>query len=131
MHVDRYNKKCFSREWISAISAWVNGTAVDGITGRVFSSLPYAIVMDEGRTPGARMPPPAAIELWVQRKLGLTGTEAARAAFAIARSIGEKGIDPRAFADEAFSAGQNKVDRLFEILGDQITRALTTEGTGA
>jgi hypothetical protein len=101
---------------------------ITGINGRVFSSLPYAIVMDQGRTPGSAPPPTAPIALWAQRKLGLSATEAARAAFVIARHIGKFGIKGLFFADSAFRLAEPTVNRIFSILGDQIGRALVTPG---
>ncbi len=57
----------------------------------------YGSVIEAGRRPGARMPPPSHLEQWVQLKTpelvaqwGVKG-----AAFIVARSIGRKGIRPR------------------------------------
>jgi hypothetical protein len=64
----------------------------------------YADVIEYGRKPGAKMPPVAAIEQWIRIKPlklrnrqgeFIKSTESAikSAAFAIAKSIGEKGIE--------------------------------------
>lgn len=52
----------------------------------------HMLVMDEGRRPGAAMPPVAPIERWARRKLGQRGL-----GYVIARSIARKGIKPRRF----------------------------------
>ncbi len=67
-------------------------------TARVYSTLGYASVMEYGRTPGARMPPPAALEGWARRH-GFTGS-----LFVLARSIGRRGIKGRFFFQKARDA---------------------------
>lgn len=49
----------------------------------------YALVMHEGRRPGQKMPPLDAIKAWARRKEDVDE----EAAFAIARSIAEEGIE--------------------------------------
>ncbi|MFL5736659.1 MAG: hypothetical protein ACJ76P_04900 [Actinomycetota bacterium] len=71
--------------WSTQVSG--SGTHVVGVLG---SPLIYAAVMEEGRTPGAQMPPPDAIAAWVAAKMGGTVS-----AFVVARSIGIKGIRGR------------------------------------
>lgn len=64
----------------------------------------YADVIEYGRTPGAKMPPVAAIEQWIRIKplklrnrqgefIKATESAIKSAAFAIAKSIGENGIE--------------------------------------
>jgi hypothetical protein len=64
----------------------------------------YADVIEYGRRPGAKMPPVAAIEQWIRIKplklrnrqgefIKATESAIKSAAFAIAKSIGEKGIE--------------------------------------
>jgi hypothetical protein len=67
--------------------------ATAGINGRVFSSLPYAIVMNDGRRPGAPISREGidAIGLWAQRKLGLSATKAEHAKFGIAAHMVAQG----------------------------------------
>jgi len=52
----------------------------------------YTEYLKNGRKPG-KMPPIAAIEKWVQVKLGLRGKQAISAAFAIAKKIAKEGTD--------------------------------------
>lgn len=94
------------------------------VHGRVFSSLPHAIVMEEGRTPGARMPPLPAIALWAQRKLGLGVEEAEAAAYVIARSIARKGIEGRHFAQKAVDQSGAQIDAIFEMFAQELVSRL-------
>lgn len=62
---------------------------------RVYSPLVYAPVMELGRRPGARMPPPRALAGWARRH-GLAGQE-----YVLARSIARRGIKGRFFLRKA------------------------------
>lgn len=96
------------------------------LNGRVFSSLPYAIVMDQGRRPGAPISREGieAIGLWAQRKLGLSADEAKGAKWAIARHIMKFGIKATNFVDKGWASAQPRVQSLFKILGDEMARKL-------
>ena len=72
----------------------------------------YADVIEFGRTPGAKMPPVKAIEAWIRLKplklrnrqgefIKSTESNIKSAAFAIAKSIGEKGIEGINYYQEA------------------------------
>ena len=75
-----------SGEWVDSIeTSAVNN--VGKIRGR-----DYTEYLKNGRKPG-KMPPIAAIEKWVQVKLGLRGKQAISAAFAIAKKIAKEGTD--------------------------------------
>lgn len=104
-----------------------------GVTGRVFSSLPYAIVMEEGRTPGKPISRAGidAIGLWAQRKLGLSATEAEDAKWAIAFTIVKRGIEGKWFAKKGFDAAQPRVEQMFDILAEEIALGLVKAGGGA
>lgn len=58
---------------------------------RVFNKAPYASIIEFGRRAGARMPPPDALRKWVKDRFGVSAKEAKSIAFAVARSISEKG----------------------------------------
>jgi len=47
----------------------IDATAGLSITGGIETGAPHAIVMEEGRRPGARMPPLQAIRRWVELKI--------------------------------------------------------------
>jgi hypothetical protein len=57
----------------------------------------YAIVQELGRRAGQPGPPLAPILAWVKRKLGLSGSEAKSAAYAIRRKLHFKGMPGRFF----------------------------------
>ena len=65
------------------------------------SPLIYAKIMDEGRLPGS-MPPLSALFPWVRDKIPTKSAEEAKSiAFAVAKSIAEKGIEPRHYIRSA------------------------------
>lgn len=109
-------------------------TSAEGLTGRVFSALPYAIVMEEGRRSGQPISRAGidAIGLWAQRKLGLSADEASSVKYAIATQIVRRGIEGKHFFETGVQRSKGRRDQLFKILGDQIGQALTSQGgTGA
>lgn len=111
------------------------GTTIESLEGRVFSSLPYAIVIDQGRTPGARMPPVDAIALWVERVLGISSefddAELEDVAFLIARAIARRGIVGRKFVEKGVQQALPTVEGIFQALADAIGNALVSpEGGG-
>jgi len=83
------------------------------LIGVVGSPLPYAPVMEEGRRPGAKMPPVGAIQHWVIRKLGIRGKEGRAIAWLIARSIAKKGIEGKHMFQEGFEASEPTINQLF------------------
>lgn len=99
----------------------------DTLNGRVFSALPYAIVMDQGRRAGAPISRAGidAIGLWAQRKLGLSADEASRAKWAIASAIVKRGITGTRYFEKGVAAAQPRIEALFDALGTQITQQLT------
>jgi hypothetical protein len=100
---------------------------LDSLNGRVFSSLPYALVMEEGRTPGRPINQAGidAIGLWAQRKLGLSAEEADRAKWGIAFAIVQRGIPGRHYAEKGWTAAQPTIQSLFDALGQAIREGLT------
>ena len=89
-------------------------TGFPNLTGAVFSPLPYAIVMEEGRKPGAKMPPVAAIALWLYRKGIVTDRKEIRgAAWAVAKSIAKKGIEGKHMFKEGLEASEPHINQLF------------------
>jgi hypothetical protein len=90
-----------------ALARSIAGRAT-GLTGRVATSLVYAPVMEYGRTPGARMPPPAALAGWARRH-GFSGRGAT---FVLARAIGRRGIRGRFYMQRAREKAQAAVPGL-------------------
>lgn len=84
----------------------------DGITvsGVVQSTAPYAVVMEEGRRPGAAMPPHRPLRRWVELmvrrgKMAITGSIDS-VTFLIRRAIARRGLPPRRFMARAAVAGE-------------------------
>ncbi len=87
------------------------------LTGRVATSKPYGFPIERGRTPGKKMPPVRAIELWVRRKLGIKGNESKGVAFVIARKIAKSGFSKKRgwrMVEQAFAEGSPKAIKLFD-----------------
>jgi hypothetical protein len=77
---------------------------IEVYTGRISSDLVYAPVMEGGRRPGARQPPVDAIAPWVEAKLGSDVS-----AYAVARSIGRKGVRGRHYLRRALDRARDAV----------------------
>jgi hypothetical protein len=105
--------------------------ATAGINGRVFSSLPYAVVMNDGRRPGAPISREGidAIGLWAQRKLGLNAKEADRAKWAIAASIIAQGHPGYGYFEDGFNTVRPRAEFMFNQLSEQITAQLLKPGS--
>lgn len=103
--------------------------ATTGINGRVFSSLPYAIVMNDGRRAGAPISREGidAIGLWAQRKLGLSADEAKGAKWAIAAHLVAQGFPGYGYFEDGVNRARPQVEALFRALGDQLKEALFTK----
>jgi hypothetical protein len=68
----------------------------------------YLRFVHSGRRPGARMPPPDAIQAWMVRK-GLSNPSRG-SAFVIARAIGRDGIPPFPFLTSTFMASRQQLN---------------------
>jgi hypothetical protein len=98
----------------SALSRSIT-SEVKPTSARVFSTLAYASVMEEGRRPGARMPPPDALRGWMGRH-GLGNV----APFVIARGISRRGIKGRFFFKAAQQAVEHALPGLAEAAGRKV-----------
>ncbi len=110
----------------------VIGGNTGDVVGRVFSSLPYAIVMELGRRAGQPISRSGidAIGLWAQRKLGLSADDADNVKWAIATNIVANGIEGKHFFADGVAAARPRVEMMFTILGDQLAAALLKPGQG-
>jgi hypothetical protein len=86
------------------------------ITGRVGSNLDsaYPATMENGRLPGSKMPPPSALERWVELVLGVPEAEAPGVAFVVARSIARKGIKGVFFLKRTYTEGKDRIVGFFQ-----------------
>ena len=84
--------------------------------GQVFLAPPadqYGIFVEVGTRP--HFPPPAAIEGWVRRRLGVTSDRQARElAFLIGRKIARAGTPGRFFFERALEENQDRVVAILE-----------------
>lgn len=90
----------------------VPGIGVEGIVG---TPLAYAPAVEEGTRP--HMPPVEPLAAWARQKLGVSGREATRAAWAIARKIARVGTEGAFMFQRTFDANQAQIrDGLDECL---------------
>lgn len=68
----------------------------------------YASIVNYGRQANSQMPPPDALENWVRRKLGVPSKDVKRVAFAIAKSIAERGIQPTFFLENSVETARSE-----------------------
>lgn len=94
----------------------------DRIVGEVGSGLPYASVIEEGRSSGW-FPPPSALKAWARRKLGDE-----RLAFVVARAIKRRGFHARPYLRPALLAATPRVQAIFQA---RILDVLRQEGGSA
>ena len=94
--------------------------------GRVFLGAPadeYGLFVETGTRP--HFPPPAAIEGWVRRRLGITDDRQAReVAFLIGRKIARSGTPGRQLFERALA---ENVERVVRILEDEVAKAVSGE----
>lgn len=82
---------------------------------RVYSTLSYAGVMEEGRRPGARMPPPQSLLGWMARH-GLAGVSP----WVLARAIARRGVKGRFFMRSARDAVVNALPTLAQVAAKRV-----------
>lgn len=97
-------------------------------SGTVGSPLIHVQVMNDGRRPGSKMPPPEALELWVRRTILVTTDEDGKerrlkpeevphVALMVARAIGARGTRPMRFFESAIEENEDKLRRIFSRVG--------------
>jgi enoyl-CoA hydratase/carnithine racemase len=86
----------------------------------------YGLPVEFGRKAG-RMPPVDAIRLWVVRKLQITGDEADKAAWAIARHIGARGTEGAYMVTQAYNRaiGGNEIANIWSYELERFIEELT------
>lgn len=97
------------------------------LTGRFGSSLKdeiYPKVMEFGREPGKKMPPPESLLRWVHLKVQPGEENEARVAFLIARKIGRVGIKGRFYMKQGFEKAQAKIVHYFNLARERIAEDL-------
>lgn len=99
-------------------------TAQDDATVLIYNSVTdgRAPTQEYGRRAGSAMPPPAVVEAWLRRRLGMGAREAKRAAFPIARAIGRRGLLPR----RILTANEFQ-ERIAEVVAEEVQMEIATE----
>jgi hypothetical protein len=90
-----------------------HGPNIVGLVGSTLKGEKYPAVMEFGRRPGAKMPPPRALERWVHLVLKVPAAEVKGVAYLVARAIARKGIKGKRFLEKGFKKAQPKVIRNF------------------
>lgn len=61
----------------------------------LINDAPHAATIENGRRPGAKMPPLEPIRRWVERKMGIPAAASLRVAIAVQRAIAKRGLKPK------------------------------------
>lgn len=99
----------------SSIQWQVRGSGVNltGVVGSTMKKETYPAVMEFGRKPGAKMPPPKALERWVWLKLKPPKKMVKSIAFTVARAIGRRGIKGKRFLQKGYEKSKRQVQQNF------------------
>lgn len=105
------------------------GGQLQGKVGSTLSkSEEYPLTMEFGRNRGSKMPPPKALERWVQLVLGIDSADTRGIAFVIARTIRTRGIKGRGFFKQGWRASEPRVKRAFASALHDLTREIASYG---
>lgn len=104
------------------VQSEVRGESAEGVFGRVFNPVGYAMPVEGGARP--HFPPVAALIPWVTRKLGLSGKEARSVAFLVARKISRVGTRARLMFSQGLAAAKPRVDARYELALKRIVEGL-------
>jgi hypothetical protein len=118
-----------SGAYLGSIAYVIRGIGLD-LRGTLAPQVRHGLPVERGRNPG-KQPPREAIELWVRRKLGISGDEEVQsAAFLIARAIGRRGTiqrfgyDGGRVIETTAERGQRDVLKFFDQMIAQIAREI-------
>lgn len=110
-----------------SVKSRVTRASAGAITGEIFADIrdpyPYPAVIEFGRQPG-RMPPPEALERWVQLKMGVSADDAPGVAFTVARAIGRRGVKGRFPFKRGWESVAGRVSGFFAAALRRITERL-------
>lgn len=93
-----------------------------GMEGVVGTSLAYALPVELGAKP--HMPPVESLVQWARQKLGVSGKEAERAGWAIARKISRIGTKGHFMFATAFQENEAQIVRGFGVAVDRIEQRI-------
>jgi hypothetical protein len=81
----------------------------------------YYIWIENGRRPGGKFPPAAAVLEWMKRK-GIARGEENKVLYVIRRAIAQKGIKPRPFVLGAIDrAGVSRIPQIFSTFAEEFS----------
>lgn len=101
--------------------------SIEGKVGSTLKDEIYPSVMEFGRRPG-KMPPPSALERWVQLKMGVAPEDVPGVAYIVARNIGRRGIKGKKFMERGWNASKGKVQGYFVKALNDIAEELSIGG---
>lgn len=93
----------------------MSGQKVEGLLG---TPLAHGEPVELGTKP--HFPPTGPIQHWVEKKLGISGKEAASVAFLIARAISRRGTKGAHMFKKGFEENEDRVMRILESIPDEI-----------
>lgn len=101
--------------WLNSMNVQVRGGAVEGSLDPT-TTAPYAWHVIYGTQPAknAKNLPPGTLVPWVEKKLGLTGVDAERAAFLIGRKIARRGRKGNRFISPIIKSNYRLWKRVLE-----------------
>jgi len=102
------------------------GTTPQNFEGELATSLIYGLPVERGRRPG-KFPPVDAIELWVQRKLGVSPDESRNVAYLIARKIAVSGTQGAFMFEKGFEAGKEPAIRIWQDVAEKASKRIDAE----
>jgi len=85
-----------------------------------FGGAEYMQYVASGRLPG-RMPPSRALEPWVRAKLGVPANRVRYVAYAVARAIGRRGIQPNNYLMDVVTESRKDLQNLADSIAMSIT----------
>jgi len=101
------------------------GSNLKGIVGSTIAEREiYPKVMEFGRRPGSRMPPPNKLERWVHIVLKVPVHKAGSVAFVLARAIGRRGIKGKFFFKQGWQRSEPRVRKIMDEALRDITREM-------
>lgn len=100
---------------------------VQPFSARVYTLKSYAEVMEFGRSPGGKMPPPQALAGWARRHGRDTSPSGL---FVLARSIARRGIKGRFFMRKAADKTRRELPRLVQKMADRIENVWRSGAAG-
>ena len=96
----------------------------DVVYGQFGTPAIYGASLEYGTSP--HFPPVAPIQFWVEKKLGISGSEAKGVAFCIARAISKRGTPPAHMFEKGFASSEAAIMGILNEIPDDIIRRLNT-----